>query len=96
MRVNYINTALNGKASSKTRKLSVENLPPVRSFSNKDSCGSDNSLLPAAPLHFTAQIINLQKYAREQGVLHEMAVVSEAVYRAFRPDKLNHALRQML
>lgn len=74
MRVNYINTALDGKASSKTRKLSVQNLPPVRSFSNKDSCGSDNSLLPAAPLHFTAQIINLQKYAREQGVLHEMAV----------------------
>ncbi len=26
------------------------------------------------------------------GFLHEMAVVSEAVYRAFRPDKLNHAL----
>ena len=74
MRVNYINTALDGKASSKTRKLSVQNLPPVRSFSNKDLYGSDNLLLPAAPLHFTAQIINLQKYAREQGVPHKMAV----------------------
>ena len=37
------------------------------------------------------ELHQLESHYRDE-FLHEMAVVSEAVYNAFQPDKLNHAL----